>query len=529
MKSTITQQSNSSAPLAPQLSSQANPHGGGVAGTYIRGSGLLLGGRCLSTHLSLAVQVLTVRFLSKNDYGALSYALGVVSIGSSLVLVGFGKTVSRFVPIYQERDDYARVYGTVILAISTIWGLGLTFGIVLFTARGTISGTIVHDPTALSLLLILALLVPINAFDHILQNLVAIFARPSAIFFRRHVVGPMLRLGAIVLVIAVSGDVFLLAHAILVGSTIGVWLYVYALWQELRRSGILSRFDWRSIKLPVRELFRYSVPLLSSELPVLLRGSVAVILLEYFKSPVAVAEYRAVYPLAGLNLVVFQSFGFLFVPLASRMFARQQDHGINLLYWQTSAWITVLTLPVFLLTCSLARPTTSLVLGESYGNTSAVLAVLALGYYFNAVLGFNADTLRVYGRVRYTTTVDLCAAFMFIGLCVLLIPRYAAMGAAVAATATAIAHNIGNQVGLSIATTGVQPLNWRVGAVFIAAIASTSILFFVESLFAPPVFTSLLLAALASLALIRTARHLVRPTAEFPELLRIPLVRHLLQ
>jgi O-antigen/teichoic acid export membrane protein len=67
----------------------------------IRGSSILLAGRFLSLAANFAIQVLTVRALSKSDYGAFGYALSVVSFCSNLTVVGLDKTISRFVPIYQ--------------------------------------------------------------------------------------------------------------------------------------------------------------------------------------------------------------------------------------------------------------------------------------------------------------------------------------------------------------------------------------------------------------------------------------------
>src|SRR5687768_863741 len=95
---------------APPAPPRAHPQDGAVSATtsgvtrkYMRGSTLLLGGRAISIVLNLAVQVLTVRYLAKSDYGAFAYALGAASIGSRAILLGLDKGVTRFLPIYHER------------------------------------------------------------------------------------------------------------------------------------------------------------------------------------------------------------------------------------------------------------------------------------------------------------------------------------------------------------------------------------------------------------------------------------------
>jgi len=514
--------------LETEVSSTSTPSADAATRTYVRGSGLLLGGRFISIFLNLAVQILTVRYLAKSDYGAFAYALGIVSIGSSLVLAGLGKAVPRFVPIYQERGDHSRVFGTIALAVGTIWGLGVSLIVLLIGLRGFLSGSVITDPLSLSLLLILIALAPINAFDHLLQHLVAVFVSARAIFFRRYILGPGLKLLAVITVIFLAGDVYLLAYGYLIGGVVGIWLYVAMLLREWRNTDLLQHMHPRRIKLPARELFGFSIPLLSSELPVLLRGSIAVILLEYFQSTTAVAEYRAVYPIAGLNLIVFHAYGFLFVPLASRMFARGDRAGVNRLYWQTSLWIMVLTFPVFAVTCSLATPVTVLLFGAEYAAAGSLLAILAVGYYFNATLGFNAATLHVYGKVRYAVASDILAAATFLALCLLLIPDYGAVGAAVGTTVTLVVHNIFNHVGLWVGGTGIRLLEWRFVSAYLTVVLLMVGLLTLQWLYHPPIYLGLALAAGVSLILIRVTRHVVSPKDVFPELLRISLLRRLL-
>src|SRR5690606_6629489 len=109
----------------------------------------------------------------------------------------------------------------------------------------------------------------------------------------------------------------------------------------------------------------------------------------------------AVVPVARLNQVVLQSFTFLYTPLAARMYAKEDTENINDLYWRTAIWILIFSFPVFAVTFSLAQPVTIFLFGERYADSGIILAILSLGYYFNAALGFNNHTLRVYGVIRY--------------------------------------------------------------------------------------------------------------------------------
>jgi O-antigen/teichoic acid export membrane protein len=123
-----------------------------------------------------------------------------------------------------------------------------------------------------------------------------------------------------------------------------------------------------------------------------------------------VAFYRAAAPIAELNNIVFASFTLLYTPLAARLFARADYRGINGLYWQTAAWMSVLTFPIFAVTFSLAKPLTMFLYGARYAPSGPVLALLSLASYFNVILGFNLQTLKVFKRWRYIIPASMVTA-----------------------------------------------------------------------------------------------------------------------
>ncbi|HSK11136.1 MAG TPA: oligosaccharide flippase family protein [Vicinamibacterales bacterium] len=499
------------------------------ARTHIRGSSLLLFGRLISVVLNFAVQVLIVRYLTKHDYGAFAYSLGFVAIASSWALAGMGKTIPRLVPIYLEQHRYARAFGGLAIAGGTVLGLGVSCVILLHGFQGAVADAVGTDPAYVPLLLILIALAPLDALDNLLQHTAAVFVGPRAIFLRRQVLGPSLRLTAILLVSLVGGDARLLAYAYVATGFVGVWLYVTVLTREWRKRRLLGYLHPRRLEWPFRDVFGMSMPLLSSDLSVVLRVSFVVVLLGYFHTAPAVAEYRAVLPVAALNMLVFEAFGFLFVPVASRMFARGDRAGISDLYWQTCLWIAVVTFPVFAVTTSLAGPVTVLLFGERYASAGPILAVLAVGHYVNAALGFNAATLRVHGRMRIIVASEAVVAVGSIALSVLLVRAYGPLGAAFATTAALVLQNACNHAGLWIAGTGVSLIDRQFARLYLVVVAAIAGLWLAQWLLAPSIQVGVALAAVASLAVMWLTRRAVHLDAMFPELLRLPLVGRLLR
>jgi O-antigen/teichoic acid export membrane protein len=491
---------------------------------HLRGSTLLLAGRFISMATNFAVQVLIVRYLSKSDYGAFAYVMSLVSLGSSLVVVGLDKTVTRFLPIYQEKGEYHKLFGTIIMMVGTIFSLGFFLVLLVFGMRGWIAESFINDQMAVRLLLLMIFLSPISALDSLLVGMLAIFAKPSAIFFRRHVLGPGLKLMVVLALVLLGSDVFFLATGNLVAGALGVSIYSGILIRDLRNQKLGKHFNFQTIKFPIREIFGFSIPLLTTNFVYLFRSQLVVVMLEYFRSTLDVAAFRAVLPVADLNTVVIQSFGILFMPMMARMFAKEDQKGIDDLYWHSAIWITIISFPIFLVTFSLAQPLTLLLFGERYAQSGLIMATLAFGYYFNAALGFNADTLRVHGRLRYTVTIDILAMFISAGLSLILIPRYGALGAAIGTFGTLVLYNILNHVGLKFATK-INLFQWRYLRVYASITLGTLGLVVFQSLISPPIYIGLVLAGFISLTVLLINRNVLNVEQTFPELLRFQLVR----
>jgi Membrane protein involved in the export of O-antigen and teichoic acid len=356
--------------------------------------------------------------------------------------------------------------------------------------------------------------------------MLAIFSKPSTIFFRRHVLGPGLKLLVVLLLILFGLNVYFLSVGFVIAGALGVILYTGILLRDLHSQGFWKHFKRQDIRFPIKEVYSFSTPLLTRNLLYLMRGQLIVVLLEYFHKAQAVADYRAVQPVADLNTVVLQSFSLLFMPAMARLFAKNDQEGINNLYWQSTIWVTIITFPVFLVTFSLAQPVTLLLFGQRYAESGLIMALLAFGYYFNAALGYNVDTLQVYGKLRYMVTVDFVTMLICLVLSLLLIPKYAAIGAAVSACVTLVLYNILNHLGLKFATQS-DLFRPRYLKVYVSiALGAVGLLIF-EYLVSIPLMISIILAGLISLVVLVVNRNILEIEQTFPELLKFQVVRFL--
>src|SRR6266404_1719989 len=291
--------------------------------TQIRGSSLFLFGRTLSLGINFFTQVLTVRYLSTRDYGELAYGLAVVSFIRLFASLGLQDAIPRFVPIYRENGEYGKMLGTILLAVGAVLITGISIIGMIWQAPLFFSPITTHEGLPpLALLSILIVLVPVESADALLDSLFASFADTRDIFFRRYLLGPGLKLGVVVLLLWMKSSIVSLAYGYVVTGAVGVLIYGALLVKLLREQGLLQLFQIKEVVIPVRETFAFVLP-------------------GRLRTMSEVAFYRAALPIAELNNIGFASFTLLYTPLAARLFAKLDYRGINGLYWQTAAWMSV--------------------------------------------------------------------------------------------------------------------------------------------------------------------------------------------
>jgi O-antigen/teichoic acid export membrane protein len=499
--------------------------GGSANAKQIRGSSLLLVGRVIGLAIDFVAQILIVRYLTKNDYGAFALALALVAVGTTVCLLGLERTLGRFAPIFEEQGDYGRMWGTIGTIALTVGTLGLAVVLGLHAFQGLIGG-VVQDELALSILLVMIALAPLQAIDSLLIAMFATFGSARSIFFRRYIFAPVLQLGVVIALIVSQSDARGLALGYVVVSALGIALYSAVLLRLLARRGLLAHLRRETIRFPIREVFSFALPLLASDLVFVLRGSITVLLIEVFRDTEAVADFRAVLPLAIQMLFVATSFRLIFTPGASRLYARGNAPALNDLYWQTAAWIAILTFPVFVVGLALAEPVSQLLFGERYRGTGIILSVLVLGYYVSGAIGFNSLTLRVFGRVRYMLATDLMTAAVGLVATVILIMNLGALGAAIGTTLSLLLQNGFYQWGLRTRTT-VHAFDHRYARAYGSIALGAAAVVGYQLVAQPPFVVGLGVAALVSLLVVGLNRDALRVVDTFPELARFRLVRRL--
>jgi len=201
----------------------------------------MLVGRMISIAINFLVQVLIVRYLSKEGYGAFAYGYSIAILASRMTALGTDKAANRFIPIYHEKNQLNRIKGSLFLAFGTIGVMGVLLVGLVAALQNALSSTLVRDPMSLSVLVMIISLAPLLALENLLEKLLAIFGYVKSLFVRRFILTPLLRLAAVCSLLFAGGNAYFLAVAYVLSTLFGVLISAQILWRIMRDDQLLSQ------------------------------------------------------------------------------------------------------------------------------------------------------------------------------------------------------------------------------------------------------------------------------------------------
>ncbi|MFG0335410.1 MAG: glycosyltransferase, partial [Maioricimonas sp. JB049] len=411
-------------------------------------------------------------------------------------------------------------------AFACLWPflIGSVFIGTLLLARGPISGWLELDPTALSMLLLLVWLVPVNAFASVVLSLLTVLRGARSVFFRKHLFGPALKLIVVVGVVMWGGSPVQIAGGLLAVGLCGLLVDGWMAGRLLQQDGLLARRWTRRPEIPAREFLAFGLPLLSSDVAFLARGTLLVVFLGWLGTAEATASFRAVLPVVRLNELVIINFSVMFTAVASRLFARGGTGELAALYRNSSLWIMTLSFPVFAGCVALARPLTVTLFGGAYEDAATLLVILSTGYFVQATYGFNGRLLKILGLVRETVLIDVLATFVTLALASLAIPRWGAVGAAVSVSLGIALHCVLKAISLRLLTDIRMARDRGSRATFVTTLVAAG-LATVALLTSPGWLGGSLLAIGCSVIVLLACRNALETQIIFPEVALNPLFR----
>lgn len=368
--------------------------------------------------------------------------LGFYTLGSTIVLLllyfcvlGMDTGLWRYVAAFNAQEDAAGVRGTIRGSLYISLPLSIAVTILLLTLAGPIATHVFNDPDFANPLRAFAVTIPLLAAARLFNS-----ATQGLQHMKYTAVRDFLEQGLrLVLTAALFLAGLRLGGALLANAAAIVMVAVLSFIFLERVAPIISHKAESTMKL--RQLLMFSLPMGASLILSHLLLWNDTLLLGYFRTSDEVGLYSVAVRLITVAAIMLNSFNTMFAPVISDLHVRGMSAELEQLFKRVTRWIVTLSLPIFL-PLLLFGPQVLLIFGEKFTVVSVSLAVLTLGQLVNVATGPVGGMICMCGRPKLETLNSVFAWILSIGLCVLLIPRYGILGAAIANASANILANI---------------------------------------------------------------------------------------
>lgn len=409
----------------------------------------------VSSAAKLLERVVVGRLLTPDGYGEFSVALAVFTLGTTLGAAGYTQGIPRFMARFDDIED---VRGAWLTGLLFTTGLSVVIAIGLLLGAPVIVPQLFESSEATALFVIFVIAIPVYVVYTV--GVAAIRGQENTMYkvLTSNVFYPGFRLALVSILLASGIGIIATGFSYLVTLLITVVL-TYAFLNRL--------FPIRgAFRLHTREMTTFSAPLIVSTIVGTLLTRTDTLMLGYFRSSAEVGVYNAAYPLAGVLTLALGAVGYMYLPVASRIDS-DSDSSVEHVYEITTKWVFVLLVPLFVTLLVFPDQIISIVFGSQYAAGGSALAILAIGFFTNAAVGRNKETLSALGETSVILVSNVVAFVVNVLLNLVLIPRHGFMGAAVASAGSYILLNITIYVFLRYRF-GITPFTRRSRRAFIA-------------------------------------------------------------
>jgi O-antigen/teichoic acid export membrane protein len=440
---------------------------GGKLAEVARGSTLNLAGAAFSGAAAVALTVVVTRSFSKPLAGAFFTAISLFLIAETAATLGGYVGLVNFIAGLRSLGQEGRVSAILRAAIVPVTVVSVSMAAAMVLAAGPLTRAVIfggqlghagaNQAAAIAALRWLAVALPFAALLDTLLGATRGYRdmRPTVVLDRLGRSGLQL-LG--VLVAALMGAAGLLAPLwalpyLPAAVLAGLWLRRIRPRRGLHRVGApAARGDRRRSAAAVtrrpapaawsglaskqlarpdaRGFWRFTAPRAVAALAQITIQRLDIVLVAILRGPAEAAIYTAATRFLVAGQFVNAAISMAAQPRFAELFTVGKRREVNSVYQATTAWLILLTWPLYLLAI-IFGPEVLTVFGHSYRAGAGVMVILAGAMLLATACGQVDMVLIASGRSGWSLMNGLLAVAANVGLDLILIPRYGIAGAAI--------------------------------------------------------------------------------------------------
>jgi O-antigen/teichoic acid export membrane protein len=406
-------------------------------GSISRHSAVYFAGTILTAAAGYFFKIYLARTLGAEALGL--YALGMTMVGFLSLFNAFGlpTAAARFVAAYAARGDFWQLGGFLRGSLALLSACNLLLALLVLAAGPWVAVHFYHAPALNSYLGAFALIMLFGVLNNFLGQVMAGYHDVARRTLITHFIGtPANILIAVVLIslgLSLTGYLAAqVASAVLVLALLGV-----SVWKmtppQARSHGPFVRIE--------PQVVTFSAAASGIAVLEFVLGQADKMVLGFYLDVKQVGIYAVAMALVGFVPIALQSVNQIFSPAIAELHAAGNHALLQQLYATLTKWILIFTFPLALTMVVFSHSLMG-IFGASFAPGAAVLAIGAVGQFFNCAVGSVGHLLLMSGNQLQLVKVQALNAVMMIALSLVLVPRWGVNGAAIAAALTVVSSNV---------------------------------------------------------------------------------------
>ena len=376
--------------------------------TAAKGTAFVFIGMIATNALWFVTRLLVVRHLSREDLGIYTLGVAIVSIVSMLASLGLWEGSTRYISVFlgQGRGKDADAVQRASLRIGAIAGVAACAGI--FILADVLSRHVFYKPELAVPLMVISFFIPAYVMTLILASVLRGRGSIGPKVYFMDIGQPFLFLVLLCLIFLLGLSFMSVIYAYVL-SMAGA--FVLTALYGLSRNRI-SPFALGGGGTHVRELLKFSVPLLSVDVMLLVFRWADTLMLGRYGTVGEVGVYSVGISLAVLLTLPLFALEAVYMPIAGDLYAKDRLPELARTYQVLTKWVFSVTLPVFFILFFFPEMTITFLFGDRFGDAVLPLRILSLGYLFTAFMGANSVLLLVFGLSNAVMKIATAGTFL---------------------------------------------------------------------------------------------------------------------
>jgi len=407
-------------------------NGKGEYPVLFRSAAYSMGIKSFAVAAGFAMNWVFSRFLGATGVGQFFLVFSAVNILSMIGKLGMDRTVLRFISAHASQQQWGKAKGVQFFAFRLVGIFTLCTSALLFFAAPYLANYWFKQPQLTNLFQWFAIgIVPLAIIQNTSESLKGI----GKIQLAQLLYDALLPTLATFIFLIVTGSTSLYA----IQSYLLAAVIVFVVTQSAWRFSITRHREKRET-VDKRELIRSAIPILWTNVFQQIILWMPAFMLGLWASPKDIGVFQIAFRIALLISIFQYVFNSNLAPRISALYVKGEIKKIQEMCGKTTRFVGAMALPVFIALTVFSKFFMEL-FGKDFGSGAILLSIMAIGQFYNVMMGPVGISLIMCGRerkMRNSVAISACALLL---LNCILIPLFGALGAAVTSCVVLIVQN----------------------------------------------------------------------------------------